>query len=111
MKRIRLKETCIVYGSVTRNRYGDLVKNSGTNELCLYRNLEQLNRGVNFREEVQIQGMFWLDGSSSVVKEGSIIGYNNTLYRVENIVTAKTLLTQNSVSFYKCAVSIYRAIS
>lgn len=109
MKKIRLKESCTQY-TVTRNRYGDLVLTTVGSLLCLYRNLQQLNRGVNYREEIQIQGQFWFDGSATV-KEGDVIGYNGQLFRVENLVTAKTLLTQNTVNFLKAQVSLYRAIS
>ena len=109
MKKIRLKESCTQY-TVTRNRYGDLVLSPVGSLLCLYRNIQQLNRGVNFREEIQIQGLFWFDGSATV-KEGDVIGYGGQLLRIENLVTAKTLLTQNTVNFLKAQVSLYRAIS
>ena len=109
MKKLRLKESCTQY-SVTRNSHGDLQLTTVGSLLCLYRNIEQLNRNVNFREEVDIQGMFWFDGSATV-HEGDVIGYNNALYRIENIVTAKELLTSNSTNFFRCAVSIYRSIS
>lgn len=109
MKNIRLKESCTQY-SVTRNGHGDLQLTNLGSILCLYRNIEQLNRGVNFREEVQIQGMFWFAGTATV-NEGDVIGYNNQYFRIENIVKAKTLLTQNSLNFIKCQVSIYRTVS
>lgn len=109
MKKLRLKESCTQY-TVSRSRYGDLCLTTVGSLLCLYRNTDRLNRGVNFREEVQIEGMFWFDGSATV-KLGDVIGYNNQLFRIEDVVTAKELLTSNSVNFYRCAVSIYRAIS
>lgn len=109
MKKLRLKESCTQY-TVTRNRYGDIKLTLVGSILCLYRNIEQLNRGVNYREEANIQGIFWFD-SSATVKEGDIVGYNGQLFRVENLVTAKELLTSNSVHFLKCQVSLYRAIS
>lgn len=109
MKKLRLKESCTQY-TVARNRYGDLKLTSLGSLLCLYRNLEQLNRGVNFREEAVIQGMFWFDGTATV-KIGDVIGYNGQLFRIENVVTAKELLTSNSIHFFKCEVSLYRAIS
>ena len=110
MKKLHLKESCTIYGSVTRTRYGDLQLNGGTTELCSYRNIEQLNRGINFREDVQIQGLFWFD-ATTVAKKGSVVQYNGQLYRIENVVTAKQLLTSNAVHFVKCQVSLYRAIS
>jgi len=109
MKKLRLKESCTQY-SVTRNRYGDLQLTTVGTLLCLYRNLEQLNRGVNFREEANIQGMFWFDPSATV-KIGDVIGYNGQLFRIEDVVTAKELLTSDSIHFFKCQVSLYRAIS
>ena len=109
MKKLRLKESCTQY-TVSRNRYGDIVMTTVGSLLCLYRNLEQLNRGVQFREEANIQGQFWFDPSATV-KIGDVIGYNGQLFRIENVVTAKELLTSNSVHFLKCQVSIYRAIS
>lgn len=110
MRALRLKESCTLYSSVTRDRYGDIKLNGGTPVSCLYRNIQQLTRGVNFREEIQIIGMFWVDPAANVA-EGDVIGYNGQLFRIENLVTAKTLLTENIIHFYKCAVSLYRAIS
>jgi len=109
MKKLRLRESCTQY-SVTRNRYGDLVLSTVGSLLCLYRNIDKLQRGVNYREELQIQGMFWFDATASV-KIGDVIGYNSQLFRIEDVVTAKTLLTSNQVNFFRCAVSVYRAIS
>lgn len=110
MKTLRLKESCTVYDSATRNRYGDFSLGNGVSVLCLYRNISQLNRGVNFREEVQIQGIFWLDPAASV-HQGDIILYNGSLYRIENLVEGKTLLTRNTLHFHKAMVSLYRGIS
>lgn len=109
MKKLRLRENCTQY-SVTRNRYGDLQLTTVGTLLCLYRNLEQIVRGVNYREEANIQGLFWFDPAATV-KIGDVISYNNQLFRIENVVTAKELLTSNAVHFLKCQVSIYRAIS
>ena len=109
MKKLRLKESCTQY-TVTRNRYGDIKLTSVGSLLCLYRNIEQLNRGVNFREDVQIQGIFWFDPSATV-NEGDVIGYSGQLFRIENIVKAKDLLLSDTVQFIKCQVSLYRAIS
>jgi hypothetical protein len=90
--------------------HGDEVLTSVGTILCLYRNISTLNRNVNYREEVNIQGIFWFD-SSTPVGEGDIIGYNSQLYRLEQVVTAKELLTSDAVHFYKCSASLYRAIS
>lgn len=110
MKKLRLRENCTLYSNVTRDRYGDLNLGTGTAVLCLYRNIEQLNRGVNYREEVHITGIFWLDSAAAVV-EGAVIKYNGQLFRIETLTTAKELLTSNTVHFYKALVSLYRAIS
>ena len=109
MKKLRLKESCTQY-TVTRNRYGDLILATVGSLLCLYRNIDKLQRGTNFREEMQIQGEFWFDPTASV-KIGDVIGYNSQLFRIEDVVTAKSLLTSNQVQFFRCAVSVYRAIS
>jgi hypothetical protein len=109
MKKLRLKESCTQY-SVGRDRYGDIKMTAIGTLLCLYRNIEHIQRDVNFREEAHIIGLFWFDASATV-KIGDVIGYNNQLFRIENVVTAKELLTSNAVHFLKCQVSIYRSIS
>lgn len=109
MKKLRLKETATQY-TVTRNRYGDLVLSNPQTILCLYRDITQLSTGVNFREELNIVGIFWFDPSSNI-HQGDVVGFNGQLYRIENRTNAKALLTSNAVQFIKCQVSLYRAIS
>lgn len=110
MKKLRLKESCTQY-SVKRDRYGDMKLTEVGTILCLYRDISLLNRNVNFREEVQIQGIFWFDPAATTLKQGDIIGYNGLLYRLEDVTNAKTLLTQDTLNFIKSSVSLYRAIS
>ena len=109
MKKLHLKESATQY-TVTRNRYGDLVLTAVGTVLCLYRNIDQLTRGIAYREDISIIGMFWFDPTATV-KIGDVVGYQNQLYRIEGVVTAKNLLTQDQVQFFRCTVSIYRAIS
>ena len=107
MKAIRLKESCVQY-KTTRNMYGDLVLGTGNTLLCLYRNITSLTRGV--REEVGIVGSFWFSNSATVSR-GDVIKYNGQLYRLENEVTAKTLLTQNVVTYLRFTASELRQLS
>jgi len=109
VKKLHLKESCTQY-IVTRNRYGDLQLATVGTILCLYRNIERINRGINFREEADIIGIFWFDPAATA-KIGDVIGYKGQLFRIENVVTAKSLLTSNQIHFLKCEVSIYRGIS
>jgi hypothetical protein len=64
----------------------------------------------NYREEVNIIGIFWFDPSSTVGKS-DVIGFNGLFYRIEEVTNAKEVLTSNAVHFIKCKVSLYRAIS
>ncbi len=109
MKLLRLKETCTQY-QVIRNRYGDIVLTPSQTIKCLYRNISNLTRNVNFREEVEIQGIFWFDPAATV-KQGDVIGYLGQLYRLEDVTIAKTLLRRDNIHFIKCNASLYRAIS
>lgn len=109
MKKLYLKESCTQY-SVTRNRYGDFKLTTVGSLLCLYRDVNQLTRGVNYREEMNVIGIFWFDPTATV-KIGDVIGYNGQLYRIETFTNAKQLVTTNQTHFLKCAVSLYRSIS
>lgn len=109
MRRLRLTETATQY-TTTRNRYGDLELVIAGYINCLYRNLSMLDRNVNFREEIQIQGIFWFEPDATV-KQGDVIGYMGNLYRLEQVTIAKSLLTRDDVHFIKCSASLYRAIS
>lgn len=109
MKKLRLKDSCTQY-TTNRNRYGDLVLTAGKTIACLYRDISQLNRGVNYREEMNIRGLFWF-APDATIAQGDVVKHDGLLYRIEDITTAKDLLRRNEVQFLKCAVSLYRAIS
>lgn len=109
MKALRLKETATQY-TTKRNRYGDMQLTQTGRIQCLFRSISLLNRNANFREEVQVQGIFWFAPDSGV-SQGDVLGYNGLLYRMERVTNAKTLLTRNAPHFVKCEASLYRAIS
>lgn len=109
MKKLRFKDTCTKY-TVARNRYGDLELSNPQTILCLFRDISMMLNSVQYREETNILGLFWFDPTAQV-KKSDVISFNGVLYRIEQVTNAKELLTSNAVSFIKCTVSLYRAIS
>lgn len=109
MKALRLRESYTQY-TVGRNAYGDEELAKVGSGICLFRNISQLNRGVNFREEVQIHGIFWFAPTDPHYK-GDVIGYQGQLYRLEQIIIGAQRLTTDTVHFYKCTASLLRQIS
>lgn len=111
MKQLRLKESYTQYANVTRNAYGDNVPGAITGTgLCLYRDISTLNSNVNYRDEVNIQGIFWF-APSDPHNKADIIEYNGVFYRLEQVVKGKELVSSNNVHFYKCTASLLRQLS
>lgn len=97
--------------SQARNEYGDTVYQTATTAIdCLYRDISLTQRNQN-RTEIQIDGLLWFGASESIAKNDvyyvPTIGY----LRIEKITRAKTLLTNNTVKFIKCEVTLQRQVS
>lgn len=106
----KLTQTCSKV-AVTRNQYGDVVYGATTSNIkCLYRDISTLSRGNANREEVQLDGLFWLDNDQSPAK-GDIYVLDGEYLRIERVIIARDRLSSNTVQFYKCEVTKQRQIS
>jgi hypothetical protein len=97
--------------STSRNQYGDSVWGAtGSAIPCLYRDISTLGQSSGNREEVTLDGLFWLDNDQTVNK-ADIYKIGTEYIRIERVVEARDRLRGNAVAFIKCEVTKQRQIS
>jgi len=107
----KLTQTCYKVNA-SRNQYGDSTWSSvGTTAIpCLYRDISTLGQSSANREEVTLDGLFWLD-SDQTVNKADIYKIGTEYIRIERVIPARDRLRSNTVAFYKCEVTKQRQIS
>lgn len=94
----------------TRNEYGDTVFGTTSSVPCLYRDISSLGQAAN-REEITLDGILWFGASENAVK-GDIYYHTSEGYlRIQRVIKAKTLVSDDSLKFVKCEVTKQRQIS
>lgn len=96
--------------AVTRNEFGDIDYGATTTTPCLYRDQTSLLELAN-REEVTVDGILWFGASESVARGDIYYLATEGYLRVEKVIKAKTLVTDDTLKFIKCMVSKTRQIS
>lgn len=102
-----LNDSC-TYFEPSRNEYGDFNYGVGTVLNCRAREINDLTRGNDYREELDADAMFWFL-PNSIVQLGGIILYRDNYYRIDTITEARKFDTE--VHFKKCLVVRHRQVS
>jgi hypothetical protein len=106
----KLTQTCYKV-STTRNQYGDSVWGAtGSAIPCMYRDISTLGQSSGNREEVTLDGLFWLDNDQTVNK-ADIYKIGTEYIRIERVIQARDRLRGNTLAFIKCEVTKQRQIS
>lgn len=106
----KMVETCSKV-QTTYNGYGDLVYGVVEANLpCLFRPIEAIQIANSNREEVTIDGMFWLRPTDGWDR-GDIILYNGEYFRIDKLIEARRRLVDNSLQFLKAEVYRSRQVS
>lgn len=96
--------------AVTIDENGDTKYGSSTSEPCLFRDITSISDVAN-RKELGVEGILWLNGSSSV-QLGDVYYHSTEGYlKVKSIIRAKRLVLDNTTQFYKCGVDHHRQVS
>ena len=97
--------------TTTRNQYGDSVWGSLSSAIpCMYRDISTLGQSSGNREEVTLDGLFWLD-SDQAVNKADIYKIGTEYIRIERVIPARDRLRSNTVHWHKCEVTKQRQIS
>lgn len=107
-----LVESAVKVSTGAINIFGDIVEGaSNPPSSCLFRDIQTLSPSQQHRYSVNVAGVLWF-GAGEVVALGDVYLYNQQEYfKIENIVRAKTLVTDDQLMFIKCAVSRTRQVS
>lgn len=96
--------------SNTRNEHGDFVYQAAATGLpCLFREISSINESGN-QEGVTFDGQLWFD-SDAVIERGDVYLVGTDYMRVEQVIVARSRLTDNSIQFIKCLVTRQRQLS
>lgn len=96
--------------TVTRNEFGDINYGATSSSDCLYRDQSSLLQLAN-REEVTIDGILWFDADENVARGDIYYHASEGYLRIEKVIKAKTLVTDNVLKFIKCMVTKTRQVS
>lgn len=89
----------------TRNVFGDIVLGNQTPTKCLYRDISTLSASQANRYDVNISGLLWF-GAAESVKRGDVYKLDDgNYYQIQQVLLARTRVTDNAVKFIKCTVS------
>lgn len=99
-----LKQTATKYVT-TRNVFGDIVMGNQSSTKCLYRDISTLSASQQNKYDVNISGILWF-GASENVKRGDVYKLDTGDYvQIQQVLLARTRVTDNAVKFIKCTVS------
>lgn len=99
-----LKQTATKIGT-TRNVFGDIVYGAQTSTKCLYRDISTLSPSQQNKYDVNISGILWF-GAAEVVKRGDVYKLDDgNYYQIQQVLLARTRVTDNGIKFIKCTVS------
>lgn len=95
--------------TASRNEGGDFVYGATASIPCRFREINDITRGVDGREELDADAMVHVS-SDSGVEVGDILAYGSDYYRVDVITKARRLGSTN-VEFIKCLLVRHRQVS
>jgi hypothetical protein len=95
--------------TASRNEGGDFVYGAQTDIPCRFREINDITRGVDGREELDADAMVHLPSDCGVVL-GDILIYSGEYYRVDTITKARKMGSTN-VEFLKCLLLRHRQVS
>lgn len=106
----RLVETCYKVAT-TRNKFGQFdFGAAGDPKKCLYRPINEMRQGSGNREEVLLDGIFWLSPDDGWQINDTIL-YNSEYFRIDRIIEAKRRVKDNATHFIKAEVMRTRQVS
>ena len=91
-----------------RNKYGDYIDTVETAVKCHFRVINELQHSTA-SDQIQSDAMGWFEPDSGVVK-GTIVKFEGTHYKVEQLIEARKLRDPN-VQFLKTRMMKYGPIS
>lgn len=95
--------------ATTRNEYGDFVLGESETINCRFREINDITRGVDGREELDADAMIHVATDSSV-ELNDILSYQGNGYKVTEITKARRG-GETGVQFKKCLLTRERGIS
>lgn len=95
--------------SSSRNRFGDIVYGASEVFRCRFREINDLTRSVDGREQLQCDALVHFD-SKAGISIGDILVYNGAYYRIDSIVKARRGGSTN-IEFIKCGLLRHRQVS
>lgn len=99
----QMLQTCEIF-PVTINKFGEDVLGSSIAYPCKFRYIDALDKQSN-REGIQSDAMAWFETTTTVV-EGSIFRVDGEVYRVQKIIKARRL-NSNNILFIKTYLERY----
>lgn len=95
----------------TRNVYGDVQKGAQSQSKCLYQDISTLGNSQSNKYDTNISGLLWF-GAAENVKRGDIYKLDTGDYvMIQQILKARTRVTDNVIQFIKCTVSLTMQVS
>lgn len=99
-----LTQVATKYGT-TRNVFGDVVMGAQTQSKCLYQDISTLGNSQSNKYDTNISGLLWF-GPGETIKRGDVYKLDTGDYvMIQQILLARTRVTDNTVKFIKCTVS------